>query len=76
MEFRVELFRFGSLEFQDSALQAGLQGSYVVVCSAEQLDQVSMLPSESSGAGGLIVEARKLEHGFRRISARIPYSLP
>ena len=23
-----------------------------------------------------IVEARKLEHGFRRISARIPYSLP
>ena len=23
-----------------------------------------------------IVEARKLEHGFRRISARIPYTLP
>ena len=23
-----------------------------------------------------VVEARKLEHGFRRISARIPYSLP
>ena len=22
------------------------------------------------------VEARKLEHGFRRISARIPYTLP
>ena len=24
----------------------------------------------------LTVEARKLEHGFRRISARIPYTLP
>ena len=23
-----------------------------------------------------IVNARKLEHGFRRISARIPYTLP
>ena len=26
--------------------------------------------------GGSIVEARKLEHGFRRIRARIPYNLP
>ena len=25
---------------------------------------------------GFIAEARKLEHGFRRISARIPYTLP
>ena len=25
---------------------------------------------------GFTVEARKLEHGFRRISARIPYTLP
>ena len=24
----------------------------------------------------LIVNPRKLEHGFRRISARIPYTLP
>ena len=23
-----------------------------------------------------IIEARKLEHGFRRIGARIPYTLP
>ena len=29
-----------------------------------------------SGFGKLTVEARKLEHGFRRISARIPYTLP
>ena len=27
-----------------------------------------------SVCAGLIVEARKLEHGFRRISARIPYT--
>ena len=26
--------------------------------------------------GLIMVEARKLEHGFRRISARIPYTLP
>ena len=26
--------------------------------------------------GGFIVEARKLEHGFGRIRARIPYTLP
>ena len=25
---------------------------------------------------GVTVEARKLEHGFRRMSARIPYTLP
>ena len=25
---------------------------------------------------GFIIEARKLEHGFRRIGARIPYTLP
>ena len=36
----------------------------------------------SAGAQGFsqgsrpTVEARKLEHGFRRISARIPYTLP
>ena len=32
------------------------------------------LHMESTGKS--IVEARKLEHGFRRISARIPYTLP
>ena len=26
--------------------------------------------------GRLIVNPRKLEHGFRRIGARIPYTLP
>ena len=40
------------------------------------------LPSagEASGNGSFDVESivnpRKLEHGFRRISARIPYTLP
>ena len=28
------------------------------------------------GPQGCIVDPRKLEHGFRRISARIPYTLP
>ena len=28
------------------------------------------------GLLGFIVNPRKLEHGFRRISARIPYTLP
>ena len=30
----------------------------------------------SLGGLGFTVEARKLEHSFRRISARIPYTLP
>ena len=36
--------------------------------------RVSGLGFRVSGLG--LVEARKLEHSFRRISARIPYTLP
>ena len=35
----------------------------------------SLLPNPEL-ALGFRVEARKLEHGFRRIGARIPYTLP
>ena len=31
---------------------------------------------EGALIGAFIVEAGKLEHGFRRIRARIPYNLP
>ena len=37
---------------------------------------LSSASTKGPATQGSTVEARKLEHGFRRISARIPYTLP
>ena len=56
---------------------AGFEGSY---CSGFRTVGQALHPKskqrELRNPGPLIVEARNLEHSFRRISARIPYTLP
>ena len=49
-----------------------------VPCDTGLLTRVGFLlgAQEISDPVGTIVEPRKLEHGCRRISARIPYTLP
>ena len=59
----------------------------ILTSDPNRVTNVGMLPTErpqvdtrtptmACGFLGHIVNPRKLEHGFRRISARIPYTLP
>ena len=62
--------------FKVYSLIKGFWKVWVPVLRAEGYEHLKTIGAEYLSPKKVIVEARKLEHSFRRISARIPYTLP